>query len=163
MVFSQQVPRYRVIRLAVLLVICISSVALSYWRGAGTGAAAGGAATASAVVIAPAPAGADLYPGGQANVLLTIANPNPFSVRLGSLSLDTSRGTGGFAVDAGHAACGLSALSFATQSASWSVGPRVGSSNGSLSVTLPGALSMTTGAVSACQGASFTVYLVAGA
>ena len=35
-------------------------------------------------------------------MVLTITNPNPASVRVGSLSLDTSQGTGGFAVDGAH-------------------------------------------------------------
>ena len=34
--------------------------------------------------------------------------------------------------------------------------------SGNLSVTLTNALSMTTSAANACQGASFTVYLAAG-
>jgi hypothetical protein len=86
------------------------------------------------------------------------ANPNLFAVRLGSLSLDTAQGTGGFAV-AGAAGCtvALATLTFTTQTAGWTV-----SGNGTLPITLTDALAMGTGATNACQGASFTVYQAAG-
>ena len=91
---------------------------------------------------------------------LTITNPNVVDIRVGSLALDTSQGTGGFAVDGGHSGCGLAVLSFTTQTnagAGWTV-----TGSGNLSVTVTNALSMTTAAANACQGASFTVYLAAG-
>jgi hypothetical protein len=73
------------------------------------------------------------------------------------LALDTTQGTSGFAADAAHAACALAALSFATQSnggAGWTV------PGGSVvALTLPNAISMSTNAANACQGATFTVYL----
>ncbi|GAA4731980.1 hypothetical protein GCM10023350_14190 [Nocardioides endophyticus] len=112
------------------------------------------------MTLSPATPSAALFPGGQASVALTITNPNLASVRVGSLALDTSRGSGGFAVDGAHAGCVLSALSFATHTnagAGWTV-----AGSGSLSVTLTNALSMTASAANACQGATFTVYLTAG-
>ena len=57
-------------------------------------------------------------------MVLTVTNPNPGQIRVGSLALDTSQGTGGFAVDGGHSGCGLATLSFATQTnggAGWTV------------------------------------------
>ena len=103
-----------------------------------------------AVVLSPATAAAQLYPGGQAAVSLTITNPGPGSVRVESLSLDTTRGTGGFAVDAGHSACSVSALSLTAQNnggSGWTV-PGAGSS----AVMLPNALSMGTGALERVPG-----------
>jgi hypothetical protein len=81
-------------------------------------------------------------------------------VRVGSLALDTSQGTGGFAVDAAHSGCAVSALAFTTQTnggAGWTV-----PGSGSLPVTLTAAVSMSTSAGNACQGATFTVYLQVG-
>jgi hypothetical protein len=101
----------------------------------------------------------------MANVELNVSNPNAFPVQIGSLALDASQGTLGFAVDAGHPGCDLSTFSFTTATnggAGWTVPGKVGAVNGTLSVTLTSALAMGEGAVSACQGATTTVYLAAG-
>jgi hypothetical protein len=84
-------------------------------------------------------------------------NPNAATVRVGSLALDTSQGTNGFAVDAGHAGCNVNALSFVTQT-NGGAGYTV-PGTGSVSLTLPNAVSMASSAANACQGAAFTVYL----
>ena len=97
-------------------------------------------------------------------MLLTITNSNSSPVRIGSLASDTARGTLGFSADSGHASCVLSTLAFTTQTngtTGWTVPAKVGSINGSLAVTLTNALAMSLTAVNACQGATFTVYLVA--
>src|SRR5664280_354187 len=107
----------------------------------------------------------NVYPGGSADVRLAVSNPNFSPVRIGSLALDTTQGTAGFAVDAGHSGCGLASLGFSTQNnsgAGWTVNAKVGGVNGTLDITLVNGLSMGTGAANACQGASFTVYLTAG-
>ena len=111
----------------------------------------------SPLTLSPATPSAQLYPGGQATVVLTVTNPNAAQIRVGSLALDTSQGTGGFAVDGAHSGCGLAPLSFTTQTnggAGWTL-----PASGVLPVTLTNALSMGTGAANACQGAAFTVYL----
>jgi hypothetical protein len=144
----------------VLLVLVAAGSATAYWGASGSGSGSGGTDTAAAVTLSPATPTAALFPGGQASVLLTVINPNAFSVRVGSLALDTGQGTSGFAVDGGHLGCVLSTLSFTTQTnagAGWTI-----AGNDVLSVTLTNALSMTTAAANACQGASFTVYLAAG-
>jgi len=151
--------------LAVALIGCLGGGALAYWGGGGAGGGTGSSGEVVAVTLSPATPAADLYPGGSADVVLTVTNPNAAEVRLGSLALDISRGTGGFAVDAGHATCGVASLSYSTQTNSangWTVPGRVGGVNGSRSVTLTDALSMSAGAANACQGAQFTVYLAAG-
>jgi len=68
--------------------------------------------------------------------------------------------TDGFAVDGTHASCGVSSLTFTAQTnggAGWTV-----PGTSSLPVTLANSLAMNTSAASACQGATFTVYLRAG-
>lgn len=134
--------------------------ATAYWAASGSGSGSGDSGTTSAVTLSPATPAAALYPGGQTSVVLTITNPNLASVRIGSLALDTGQGTNGFAVDGAHSGCTLATLSFTTQTnsgAGWTV-----AGSGALPVTLTDALSMTAAAANACQGASFTVYLVAG-
>ncbi len=94
-----------------------------------------------------------------------MTNPNLAEVSVRSLALDTSQGTSGYSVDAGHAGCNVTALSLATQNnggAGWTIPKKVGAVNGTLSVTLTNALSMGAAASNACQGATFTVFVAAG-
>jgi hypothetical protein len=147
---------------AVLALLTLGSItaASAYWSRSGGGSGTAAAGTIQALTLTPSTATAQLYPGGQAAVMLSITNPNPGSVRVGSLALETTQGAGGFAVDAGHSACGVGSLGFTTQSnggSGWTV-----PGGGTLSVTLAGSLTMDTGAANTCQGASFTVYLKAG-
>lgn len=146
--------------LLVIVALPAGGIAQAYWRGSGSGAGSATTGTALAVTLSPGTPAASLYPGGQANVALSVSNPNASPVRIGSLALDTGRGTLGFAVDAGHSGCATSTLSFTTQTngvSGWTV-----TANGTLSVTLTNALTMGVGAANACQGASFTIYLAAG-
>jgi hypothetical protein len=147
--------------LVTLALVLVAAVAAAYWRASGAGAATASTRGTSALTIAPGSPTAQLYPGGQATVVLTLSNPNPSAVQIGSLALDAGQGTAGFAVDAGHSTCGLGALSFATQTnggAGWTV-----PASGTLPLTLTNSLSMTAAAANGCQGATFTVYLKAAA
>jgi len=154
--------RRRGILVAAAIAACILgmiSAASAYWGGPGSGSGSTGTGTTSAVTLSPATPSAQLFPGGQATVVLTASNPNPGTVRVTSLALDTSQATGGFAVDAGHAACSVATLSFTTQTnggAGWDL-----AAGGPTSISLSNALSMGTSAANACQGATFTVYLQA--
>ena len=141
------------------LTLLVGGVAAAYWSTTGGGSATAATGDTSPLTLTPATPTAQLYPGGQATVVLTVTNPNAGQIRVGSLALDTSQGTSGFAVDGGHVGCGLAPLSFATQTnggAGWTV-----PGSGVLSVTLSNALSMGAGAANACQGAAFSVYLTA--
>jgi hypothetical protein len=151
--------------LVVVLALAGAGAANAFWRGSGTGAGSGTTGTTAPVTLSPGSPTATLYPGGLTDVVLTVTNPNLYSVRIGSLALDTGQGTGGFAVDASHAGCAVSTLSFTTQTnsgAGWTVPGKVGAVDGTLSVTLPNALAMGTAGANACQGASYTVYVAAG-
>jgi hypothetical protein len=125
----------------------------------GTGKALVGSATL--VTISAAATTAFLYPTGTAtgDISLKLANAGSSSVRIPRLALDTTRGAGGFAVDAGHSACPLSSLSYATQTnggAGWTI-----PGSGSLALDLLSVVSLSTAAPNSCQGASFTLYLTA--
>ena len=150
--------------LVIMSVSALAGIAAAVWSAVGGGKGTSTAGTTVAVTLSPATPTAALYPGGQADVVLTITNSNVASVRIGSLAGDTSRGTGGFSVDAGHAGCVLSTLTFNTQTngtTGWTVPGKAGSVDGTLAVTLTSALAMSMSALSACQGATFTIYLVA--
>jgi hypothetical protein len=127
--------------------------------GSATGAGNALVGTAALVAISTGTTTSVLYPTGAAggDVALRLTNPNAASVRISRLVLDTSRGTGGFAVDSGHAACTPPSLVYATQTnggLGWTV-----PAFGSLDVHLANAVTLATSAPSACQGASFSVYL----
>lgn len=140
-----------------VLTLLVGGAALAYWRSGGSGSGAASTGTVVAVTLSPGTPTAQLYPGGDASVVLTMTNPNSGPVLVPSLTLNTGQGTGGFAVDGAHSGCAVAALSFAPQN---NGGPGWTLTGGqALSVTLIDALSMTASAASACQGASFTVYL----
>jgi hypothetical protein len=143
-------------------VLATVTAASAYWSGAGAGSGTAGTAAATlSVSLTPGTPTAQLYPGSTAAVVLTISNPDQASLHVSALALDTSQGAGGFAVDGAHSGCTLDTLSFSTQTnggAGWTV-----PGGGSLPVTLPGALVMGATAADACQGATFSVYLSAGA
>jgi hypothetical protein len=149
---------------AVVLVLGGAGVAYSYWSAGGSGLASGGTGTTIPIVLTAATPTAGLLPGSSSSVVLTASNSNVASVHVTTLTLDTTQGTGGYSVDAAHAGCSVSALAFTTQTnggTGWNVPGKVGSVNGSLSITLTSALGMATSAANACQGATFTVYLLA--
>jgi len=149
----------RAVALGIAASLLASGSAYGFWTTSGSGIGTSTSATASPLTLTPGTPITRLYPGGTADVAVTIANPNTFPVRIGTLSLDTAQGTGGFGVDGGHSGCGLGALSFAAQTnagTGWTV-----PAGGSLNLHLTGALSMTTAAANACQGATFTAYLAA--
>jgi hypothetical protein len=147
------------------LTAVVAVTADAYWPGSGDGSAAGTAGEPLSITMTAGTATTQLSPGGTADVALTISNPNLFGVRITELSLDLSAGTGGFAVDAAHTGCAVSTLSYTRQTnggVGWTVPAKLGAVNGSLPLNLPGALTMDAAAANACQGAGFTVFLVAG-
>ncbi len=150
--------------LVIMSVSALAGIAAAVWSAVGGGQGSATAGTTVAVTLSPATPTAALYPGGQADVVLTITNSNISTVRIGSLAGDTNRGSGGFSVDAGHAGCVLSTLTYTTQTngtTGWTVPAKAGSVNGTLAVTLTSSLAMSLSALSTCQGAIFTIYLVA--
>ena len=147
---------------ALLLVILLGTTASGYWTASGWGTGTTPTATAQNVVLSAATPTTKLYPGGSADVAVTVTNPNGFPLRLTSLARDTSQGASGFGVDPEHAALGCTggSLVYTTQNnggAGWTL-----AANASVTLNLGGALSMDVGAHNACQGASFIAYLKVG-
>jgi hypothetical protein len=143
----------------------VGGTASAFWTAYGQGAGSAPTDALAVVSLSPGAPAAQLYPGGLSDVVLTITNPNTATVRIGSLALDGDRGTGGFSVDADHTACGLSALAFTAATnglVGWTVPGAADGTAGTVTTTLPGALSMSLDAADECQGAVVTVYLSAG-
>ncbi|MDQ1654977.1 MAG: hypothetical protein QOD41_60 [Cryptosporangiaceae bacterium] len=152
----------RAVIAGIVLSLAVSGAALAYWTAAGSGSAPAAAATATSVTVTPGIPSAALYPGGIADVALSVSNPNSFTARVGALTLDTSQGTSGYTADAGHSSCSVAALTFTAQSNAglgWAIPPRTGGTDGTLAIDLTNSLAMAASAADACQGATFTVYL----
>lgn len=147
-----------------ILAVPVGGLSYAYWSGTGTGLGSGNTGVTTALTLSAGTPSASLYPGGQANVVLSASNPNTAIVHITTLSLNTAQGTGGFSVDAGHSSCSVAALTYTSQTnggSGWDVPKKVGAVNGTLGITLSNALAMAASAADACQGATFTVYLVA--
>jgi hypothetical protein len=163
---GRTVPARLLLTLVIVVpALAVTDAAVALWSGHGHGSGSAATGTTVAVTLSVGVPTATLYPGGNGDVVLTVSNPNDSPAHIGSLSLDTGQGVGGFAVDAGHSGCAPAVLSFTTQTnggGGWDVPAKVGALDGTLAVTLPNALTMGVGAANACQGASSTVYLAAG-
>lgn len=147
-----------------LAVLVLASAAMGRWSGTGAGSGTGATSSGQALTVTSGSPTSAVHPGATSAVALTIGNPNLAPIKVASLSLDTTQGTAGFAVDASHATCDVGALSFAAQTnagSGWSVPATSGGAPGTLSVSLPGALTMAASAATACQGATFSVFLKA--
>ena len=154
--------RYALVGVTLLAAVALTASASAYWGGSGGGRTQLRLGDAQALVLGPGTPSALLYPGGSSAVSVVAANANPYTVHVGAIHLDTSTGTGGFDVDAAHSTCDTSSIAFSTQSnggTGWTVPPRAGGVDGVRPIDLPGALSMSATAGSACQGAIFTVHL----
>jgi hypothetical protein len=144
----------------------LAAGAFAYWMGTGAGDADTSLGSPVQLTLSAGAIDAQLAPGQDSTVDVIATNSNPYFVAIPSLVLDTAAGTGGFDVDSGHSGCDPSALHLAPADnggAGWRVPPRVASTDGTEAIDLSEALSMDTGAANACQGASFTVHLKAGA
>jgi hypothetical protein len=123
-------------------------------RGTGTASMPG---TVLQVALTPGVDPAPMVPGGRGDVKLTVKNGNPFPVHIGSLVLDPGQGNGGY--DATGCSVAAADLAFTPDSTGWTIPA------GAVAypIDLANAISMGAGAANDCQGATFTVYLKAGA
>lgn len=151
--------RRLMIGVATIVALLGAVTAAAFWTVGGAGGGTIAAETVASVTLTPGIATTGLYPGRSGDVAVSIANGNSYQAFVGSLALDTARGTNGFSVDGAHSACDLSALSYTAQSngsSGWFV-----PAGSTLDLDLANAVELATGAATACQAATFTVYLLA--
>jgi hypothetical protein len=126
--------------------------AYAYWTSTGSGSGSGSAGTLQAVTVAAFVGGdtpaATIFPGGSADVILRVSNPNAFAVTLISVS-----GNGTIAPDAGHAGCTTTGVTFTNQTG---LSSAIGASGTTL-VDLPAAAAMGITSSNGCQGATFSI------
>jgi hypothetical protein len=145
---------------SVLVTLASAGGAFAWFSSVGHGTGSADAAAVQAITLSPATETTPLYPGTDGDVSLTVANPNGVSLKIPSLVLDTSQGTSGFSVDAGHVACSLSSVQF--NAASATTGWTVPANATAFAIDIPAGVSLSTSAENACQSATFTVYLKVG-
>lgn len=143
---------HKKIFLAAAAAILVAAVGVAYaaWTAGGSGSGYAKATTAQALgtIDVSATTSATLYPGATGDLKLEIDNPNPYPVRITSVS-----GAGTITSDKGAACDASTGVSFADQSGLTLDVP--GSS--SATFTLSGSVSMGNASDNSCQGAVFTV------
>jgi hypothetical protein len=157
------IGRFAALGIATVVLAASAAGAFAYWTGTGSATATTVVPNTQPITFSPGVPTGQLYPGGTASVAIVAHNPNPFFLQIPSLVIDTDDGPP-FAADAAHSTCDVSVLSYVAQNnggAGWSVPPQVGSTDGTLEIDMSSAMHMTVDAANACQGATFTVRLVA--
>jgi hypothetical protein len=117
-------------------------------QGSGSDRAGAFAAVSVAALVGGDTPASSLQPGGTADVILRVKNPNPFAVRVTSV---TANGT--VTATGGTGTCSTTGVTFTDQvGISDTVAP-----SSTVLLDLPGAASMSAASESGCQGATFSV------
>jgi hypothetical protein len=134
-------------------VLLVGGVALAAWTATGTGSGYAQATSAEALTTSVATTVGDLYPNGQGDLEITINNPNDYPVAVTSIA-----SSGPAVTSPTDAACDLATgVSLTTQNGSWYV-----AANGSTTLDLDNAVSMSNASDNACQGKKFVIPVTLG-
>jgi hypothetical protein len=142
--------------LGAVALVAAGGTAYAYWgtTGVGSGAASAGqlqTLTTQALVQA-APGQQPLSPGGTADAVVRVSNPNPYDIQLYSVS-----SAGAATADGSHPQCVTTGVSFQDQNPL--AQPVTIPANATQTVTLPGSVSMGLTSDAGCQGAHFNLPL----
>ncbi|MEQ0560158.1 hypothetical protein ABJI51_13805 [Amycolatopsis sp. NEAU-NG30] len=128
-------------------------IAVAAWTSTGSGTAGAKAGTAAAPATGTVDASALttglLYPGGTGDAKLLVHNPNPYPVAVTRVAAGTGAPTG----SGGAGTCTATGVSWILQTPPANTVP----AGGTATLTLPGAVAMSTSSDDGCQGAVFTV------
>jgi len=145
--------RTAIIGSAIALAAVGGGIAFAAWTSAGNGNGSASASTAVDVTISAGTPSTALYPNIPAvNVLVNVANPNPYAVNLTAL-------TGTVTVDAAHNTCNLASVHFVPTAAAINVAGGTVAVPGVANDQTAGTITMDNTANNNCQGATFTVAL----
>jgi hypothetical protein len=134
----------------VITTIMGGGIAYAYWQtdGSGAGSAGTGTMTISAAALSGETANSTLYPGGSADAILKVFNPNDYPVQVVAIA---SAGT----PQAGNS-CSPTGVHFVTPT-SFTDAQFTLPADQSAALHLAGAMSMDTTSASACQGQTFSL------
>ncbi len=155
--FSDARPAKRAGLILLLLAAftAIAAPASAYWTasGSGSGSAATGAMTFQVVALvggdvstAQGAQSTTLVPGGSADAILRVTNPNAFAVKVTAISAGAPTATQG---------CLASSITF-TNPTDYTAGQYNLLASATTLLTLPSAVLMNSGALQNCMGATFT-------
>jgi hypothetical protein len=130
-------------------------IAYAYWSATGSGNASAANGTMQPVTVTAFVGGdtpnATLIPGGSADVILRVTNPNAYPVQVYGVA-----GNGAITADPAHSACTTTGVTFTAPAGP--ITPTVTVPAGAaLLVHLAGAAGMNAASQSACQGATFHI------
>jgi hypothetical protein len=151
-VITIRLSRKLFVVLAAVAALVVSGVLYAAWNTGGSGNGYAKATTAQSLTIGDASASttADLYPGATGTVKLRVTNPNPFPVRITTV---TKQSGGTITSDKGAACNASTGVTFTDQT-----GLALDLAAGAASTfTLSGAVSMSNASDNTCQGAIFTI------
>lgn len=134
-----------------LALFLLAGVVFAAWVVTGTGSGSAKAQQAQSLTTTDASASttAQLYPGASGDVKVTINNPNPFDVKVKSIT-----GSGAITSNTTVACDGSTGVTFTDQNPTTN---NVVPKGGSLTMTLTNAVSMNNNSHTDCQGAVFTI------
>ena len=133
-----------------LVALVAAGLVYAAWttNGSGSGYAKAQSAQQLTTVDVSASTAATLYPGASGDVQIRISNPNPYPVRVTSVT-----GNGAITADAGHPGCVTTGVTFTNQTGlTLDV-----AANGTADRTFTGAAQMSNASDNGCQGATFTI------
>ncbi len=151
---SRKRPRPALVLGTAIALVALLGVGVAYahWSSAGSGSGSSTSGTLQPVTVTAFVGGdtpsSTLVPGGSADVILRVNNPNAYTVTLLSVS-----GNGTITADSGHPSCTTTGVSFTNQSG---LSTTIGASGTTL-VHLPNAASMSSASSNGCQGATFSI------
>jgi len=130
--------------------------AFSYWTASGSGGGSAGVGTPQAVTVVAATGtpSSQLIPGGSADLVLQLDNPNSYPVRIVGLSQRGSTVTPVGATGSGTACTDTTTGVTVPTQTGISITVQAGSAQ---TVHVPTGVSMSTSSASGCQGATFQV------
>jgi hypothetical protein len=156
--------------IATAAVVAVGGAGAAYaaWFLGGSGAGAATASTASGLIVkdlgATGPADnvtvtPAFFPGSTNSVAFTVENPNPFPVRITTITLTVGNGTVASGVTGTCASDNVTvkAADLPTDGSLVVPAKTTATGNGTSTITYAGALSMVETAADACQGASFPI------
>ncbi|MEV4538778.1 hypothetical protein AB0J82_33895 [Asanoa sp. NPDC049518] len=144
--------RTAIITLVAVIVTGIASVAWAAWSVTGQGTATVTAAEVTALQATARPTGS-LFPGGTADIEISVTNPNEFAVEVQSFAQATD-----IVVDAAHAA-GCPAGNVRLKATKKPIGERIEADGGRETFVVEDAVEMVYNAPESCMGASFEITL----
>lgn len=142
-----------VVLVALVLILAAVGAGWAYFTSKGSGEASASVATLQPVTVTALVGGdtpsSALLPGGSADVILRVNNPNSYPVILVSVT----GGPAGVTADGGHPDCTVTGVTFTNK-----IGLAISiPKSGTTLVRLPNAASMSLASANGCQGATFSI------